>query len=496
MSVLDEVMALAIPGYQASVRTILQRLQMAIGDAAFQGITCEQFTRATIALIDRPKVEPSLRLLLLSGLSSLGWWCDIPYGDAEIAAMSQTSRRALFAVVKDVKFGAPKASPTARFNHAVFVGRLVGLMHSPTRGSFDYVRALVADRANTRIDVFHTGPLTPEMRAYKDAMLGADASRVRYVCMDTQADWMTQAAVHGPYTYHYWCEDAFAVHIGLLAALGPTVMFTCADLAPVQYADVYWYGQEADYMAGLWARQGAPQGYARNYRTLESTPLNLPGAGRTRTRGELGLPADELIIVSAGNRLGTDLDQPFLDGLAARLRANPQTCWLTVGGLDAPWIAALSSTLGRQFRHIPFDDDLPSLFAQCDIFANPFRAGGGHSSVIAIEAGCIVLTRGDKGDVGALVPIPHRADGEGAYLQSLQTLIDNPDQRQTWKQEQQAYLIHCGDQANFARELAQVNDLAVRRFAGRIALPLEALFDQPISKLKQLKRAGRPGRLR
>jgi hypothetical protein len=478
MGVLEDLLRGAQPGYETQVQTILQRLLDTFGEAAFEGVDRAGFALHAIGLLERSNADISVRLWLLRGLWSLGWWCDAPVGDREIADLSALTRKIHFQTAKGVGLLPCKARPEALRRHAVFVGALVGLMHSPTRGSFDYVRALAANSDNAHIDVFHLGTLTPAMRAYGDELFGQNAARVAYVSMEENLDWFARATSEGPYTYHFWCEDALAQHISLLAMLGPTVMFTCGDVAPVQFADVYWYGHDAAYMAALWRRQGAPEGFVRNYRFLQSTPLNLPTSKARRTRRDLDLGDDDIVVVSAGNRLGADLDQPFVDGLATFLRGHPQIRWMAVGGLHDYWISTFKSVLGRQFVHIPYDHDLPSLFAVCDIFANPFRAGGGHSSVIAINAGAVVLARGDLGDVGALVPAPHRARDAPDYFAKLDGLAGDPGQRATWAKAQQAHLAMIGDQAAFAAELGAVCDLAYRRFGKRLPVVREALFAQ------------------
>ncbi len=260
--------------------------------------------------------------------------------------------------------------------------------------------------------------------------------------------------------------------------LGPTIMFTCGDAAPVQFADVYWYGHDESYISTLWRRQGAPEPFIENYRFLRSTPLNLPESKVDRTRAELGFEPGEIILVSAGNRLGRDLDQAFVDGLGGFLRRRPDVRWVAVGSLHDYWISALSRVWGRQFVHIPYDTDLRSLLANCDIFANPFRAGGGQSSVIAVDAGAVVLTRGDLGDVGSCIPPEHRAHGVADYFASLENLVADPALRSAWSREQKAYLARSADPDAFAAELGEACDLALDRFAGRTPVSLEALFAQ------------------
>jgi hypothetical protein len=496
VSVLHDLLADAQTGYTESVRTILLRFLDTFGEPAFEQVERADFAMHLTRLIRSAQLAADLRLQLISDLSSLGWWCNLDLGDAACAELAAVARRTYFQQAKAIGHQLQHADPAALTAHAVFVGPLVGLLHSPTRGAFDYVRALCSDPDNQRIDVFYSGTLSPELAAYAAERLGPTAGRVSFFSISGDPDFLTKVVGRGACTFHFWCEQAFAIHISLLALLGPTVMFTCGDAAPVQFADVYWYCQDEAYIDRLWRRKGAPAHFTRNYRRLESAPFNRSAPLRTRTRAELGLADEETVIVTCGNRLGVDMDQVFVDGLGALLLSDPNLRWVVVGGLQEFWISAFGQVLGRQFIHIPFDADLAGLFAVCDLFANPFRAGGGNTAITAIDAGAAVVTRGDMGDVGAFVPASHLAADAGSYFANLRALVDDPALRAAWLAEQQALLARRLDQDLFARELKGLTRLAYERLAARTPTALETIFAQPLPKRLALKGAARRPRLR
>ena len=494
MSVLAEVLNSTQPGYEAAVALSLQRMRNAFGEISFAECQLADFPDRATALLVATPLAPEVRLDLIADLSSLAWWCDFDLSDVAIGKLAAAARLTFYQQAIGLPPFRVTPDPLAMTSHAVFVGQLLHELHSPTRGAFDYVCALASDPTNRHVEVFHTGPLKPELRAYANQRLGDGASKTTFTEFDPSN--LTTAIEGGARTYHFWCEATYSAHISLLALFGPSLMFTCGDAAPVQFADVYWYCQEPAYIENLWARKGAPESFSRNYHALQSAPFNKPEPLSRRTRADLGFGEDETIIVSVGNRLGVDMTESFVDGMGAILIADRNLRWVIVGALQDFWIDAFRQVLGDQFTHIPFDKDLPSLLAVCDIFANPFRAGGGNTAILAIDAGAAVMTRGDVGDVGAFVAPKHLAMSADEYFAQLTVLTKTPAMRGVWLKEQQALLATRLDQSLFATELKALVGLAFDRFRQRTPTALELIFDQPMRKPQALKASGRRVRLR
>jgi hypothetical protein len=91
---------------------------------------------------------------------------------------------------------------------------------------------------------------------------------------------------------------------------------------------------------------------------------------------------------------------------------------------------------------------------------------------MAMEAGCVVLTRGDLGDVPAFVPAHHRAHDAASYFEQLAALVDDADLRATWRAEQAALIGRFLDPQGFEAELAQLSQLAFERFRARTPVQL------------------------
>lgn len=496
MDVLEQVLADAQPGYEEQVVLILNRWIRELGEPTFEGVDKADFAACVISACQRPGLNPMLALMFLGDLASLSWWAGVELGDAGLGELAAAARRIAYNATRQVAARLAPPDPDALTAHAVFVGALVSPLHSPTRGAFAYIHALTRDPANRRVDVYYSGNFNEEVRAYAAERLGEGLARARFVSVDKNPDFLADVINDGARTFHYWCERAYALHISLTALLGPTVMFTCGDIAPIQFADVYWFNHEAEVIQDRWGRQGAPQAFIDNYRHAQTAAFCGMVPQRRRTRAELGWREDEVVIVTAGNRLAVDMDQPFVDGLATLVMHAPATRWVICGQLPEYFVSAFSQVLGERFTHVPFDPDLMSLLANCDVFANPFRAGGGYTAAMTIEAGACVLTRADKGDVCTLVPRAHWIESEEAYFETLQSLVDHPALRAAWAAEQRALLMRQFDQDAFAEELKTLTALAYDRFCARLPATLEQIFAQVPPKRQALKASGRSARLR
>jgi hypothetical protein len=484
LNVLTEVLERTQPGYEAAVGQALIRLLDALGEPAFEGVSFDHFLEEVGRLIGKGAAPAPLRLQLLSDLASLTWWCELECSDVVVGQLAGLARHALYEQSRPFNFRKPTPTAEALTTHAVLVGELVNILHSPTRGAFEYVRALAVDPDVRSIEVVHTGFLKPDLRSFATERLkGGGAEKVTFI--EAGGDLLARLTDR-PRTYHFWCESAYNPLISLLALSGPTVMFTCGDAAPIQYADVYWYCHEPSHIDDLWARKATPATFVANYEAARSAPFNRLSAQRARNRSDLGLREGECVLVTAGNRISVELDQAFVDGLGAILAANAGVRWVVVGDLPDFWIAAFRQVLGDQFTYIAFDEDLAGLFGLCDLFVNPFRVGGGNTAIMAIDAGAPVLTVGDLGDVRAFVPAGHRAAGPEAYFERLQELIQDPALRTEWLQAQRELLAARLDQAGFAAELKRFTSTAFGRFEGRSPSSLEQIYAQVEAKQARL----------
>jgi hypothetical protein len=257
-------------------------------------------------------------------------------------------------------------------------------------------------------------------------------------------------------------------------------MFTCADESPVQFADVYWYFQREDRIRKLWADQGAPAAFLERYARLSSGPCLDGPQPEPMTRSAAGFPEDAFVIATVGNRLAVEMDEAYIAGVELTMRDRPNALWLVVGGLPQYLLSAFEQVLGPRFRHVPYSWELDRLMTLVDVFANPFRTGGGHSAHLALGAGAVVLTLA-RGDVSALIPDSFVASDQEEYFSYLRFLMDSPELLAAVKAEQGQYHARMRDQRLFLKEIQGLVSLAADRYEARgYGAPLsETIFATP-----------------
>lgn len=480
MALVDFLLEGAQERYVPSLVIIAERWDIMLGADALDGVDDYTFVEQVISLLESGKYGADVILQVISDLGSIAWWRGPHLGDHHAGRVAALARRlhlngadALTLPPRDIPLSATRRA------HVIFGGDLMGPFHSPSRGAIDYVAALAMDPEVERIDLHHGGEINEKMQAYIDERLGdvPPERGVRLVQTSLNPDYLVESIRKGPCTYHFWCEPIMAPQITIASRLGPTVMFTCGDEPPPQYADVFWYFHEPQHMAPIWKRRGAPGSYIRNYVQSLSGPFYDEGPPKPRARAEVGLPEDAFVVATVGNRLTVDLDEAFVTGIEMILRDHPHCIWLVVGGLPDHLLDACRAILGDQFRYIVQDLELARLMTAVDVFANPFRNGGGNSAMIALTANAVLLTTKD-GDVASMAPPEHRAQDVEDYFARLRTLIEVPGTMDAWRGPQQERRKLMNDQSHFLSALKAMVDLAHERFEARQGRTLTSVVEE------------------
>lgn len=481
MALLDFLFEGTQEKYLPSIAVIAERWDAMLGRHALTGVDDDTFVDRVLSLLESGRYDADAILQVISDLGSIAWWRGPHIGDHDAARVAALARRlhlnhadSLNLPPRDVPLSATRRA------HVIFAGDLMGPFHSPSRGAIDYVAALAMDPTVTRIDLHHgTKTISDTMRAHIDERLGEVPPErgLRLISTVETPDYMVDTIRKGACTYHFWCEPIMSPHITIASRLGPTVMFTCGDEPPPQFADVFWYFHEPQYMEPIWTRRGAPGSYIRNYVQSLSGPFYDQGPPAPRTRAELHLPEDAFVIATVGNRLAVDLDEAFVTGMELVLSKHPKCVWLVVGGLPDNLLDACQAILGDQFRYLVQDLELARLMTAVDVFANPFRQGGGNSAMFALTAGAVLLTTKD-GDVASMAPPEHRAHDADDYFARLTALIETPGLMDAWRGPQQERRKLMNDQTHFLGSLKGMVDLAHQRFEARRGRTLTSVVEE------------------
>lgn len=477
MNALDALLAHAQPGYEAGVGAAVSSLRTSFGPGRFDQVEMGELAGVATLLLEQEPVSAadSRSAVVVRDLQVLEWWCGLTMSDEVKARLARLLRRDYRIQIEAAGLKRPKPDVAARRNHVVFVGTLGSPLHSPSVAAVGYLRALASDVKNRRIDVYHYGPIDPNLAVEMEAQLPASPA-IRFHQIEQHPDFLVKAVLSAPSTYHFWCYPRMNIDYSFMAMFGPTVMFTCADDPPMQYADVFWSSQTPEHVGRVWA--SAPAGFRANYVRCQGANFRLNPPLNLRSKRDLGLGDGDLLLATVGNRLSVDLDEPFVTGVEKVLRARPNCHWLVVGALPEGLLGAMRTVLGPRFHHVRLEPDLAGLMPAADLWLNPFRRGGGHSAVIASVAGAPVLTRGDFGDVASCVPAEHWTSDAADYFATLDRLLDDAQERAAWRQAQQAFMTAWLDPALYVSEVDRLVSIAFDRFRARARAPIDPIFPE------------------
>lgn len=127
-----------------------------------------------------------------------------------------------------------------------------------------------------------------------------------------------------------------------------------------------------------------------------------PPARQTRSRTDLGVPADAILTLIIGLRLVQEVTPAFAEALDQAIQQEPRLFFLFVGPLDGDdWAARLPFLAARSRRH-GYDEDVMSILPLADLYLNPPRLGGGSSAAFALSCGVPALGL-PLGDVATVI---------------------------------------------------------------------------------------------
>ncbi len=213
----------------------------------------------------------------------------------------------------------------------------------------------------------------------------------------------------------YATRPVLSLNIHAMQAMAPADIWLTSTPALADLADLHH---------SVWGPAIPPAiGHYHPYRVC------LKPLTQTRTRAQLGLTENDLVLITAGGRLGQEISGPWAQHMLQLLAQHPQLVWLLVGDLGQLPPALASQAANPQIRLLAHQADLRSVLRCCDIYLNPVRIGGGFSVAEAMAEGLptLALADSDGGDkLGPSAP-KHLND----YFTQLAALIADAGLRQS-----------------------------------------------------------------
>lgn len=121
-------------------------------------------------------------------------------------------------------------------------------------------------------------------------------------------------------------------------------------------------------------------------------PAIIEESEKTYTRRELELPENKFLITVVGNRLNSEIDEPFIQLMNNILQSNNQIDIVIIGRADDIWKQLKNEMPENRIHYLGYCRDLLAVYGILDLYLNPKRQGGGWSSTIALKAGLPIVT--------------------------------------------------------------------------------------------------------
>lgn len=153
------------------------------------------------------------------------------------------------------------------------------------------------------------------------------------------------------------------------------------------------------------------------------------GAGTGLKRADIGLADDDIVLVTAGNRLEAEVTEEIAGLVAAAAAVEPKLKWMLLGARNQDGIVAnmgsSHAALADRLIFKGYVREIGDHLALSDVYVNPRRTGGAVSMALAVYGGTPVLSFTGN-DAGNFLVDDMIAATPEAYRQTLLRLVREP----------------------------------------------------------------------
>ena len=214
-------------------------------------------------------------------------------------------------------------------------------------------------------------------------------------------DWVVFVGSLSPVVYRLWERH-------------PVIGLSVNTLAPVVPVDV-WLCARPDPHASAWPGLPTPHTHRFPFRFWPD------GSVAPASREAMQVPADAVVLITAGFRLPDECAPPWSDRVLRFLDEHPKAWWVLLGTQAARLHPTISAH--PRVRVLPPERLAAPWYAMADIYLNPPRIGGGGSVAQAMEQGLAVASLGDCDGGDKIGPLA-APSVEACFAQLSQWTVD------------------------------------------------------------------------
>jgi glycosyltransferase involved in cell wall biosynthesis len=155
--------------------------------------------------------------------------------------------------------------------------------------------------------------------------------------------------------------------------------------------------------------------------------ISLKPVHTVLAREDLNVTADQILLVSVGSRLGTEISGDWAARMAGLVQQHPAAVWVLVGG-GGVLPPALAQLPAEKIRLLPHHADVRSVYRCCDVYVNPPRLGGGFSVAEAMAESLPIVAFADSDGGNKLGD--YAVETITGYVDLLGALLDSAALRQ------------------------------------------------------------------
>ncbi len=156
---------------------------------------------------------------------------------------------------------------------------------------------------------------------------------------------------------------------------------------PISEAEILFMSEDSDAIGDIRKRMDG-----QRILYLDKIPMIFEEGNKQYSREELGLPEDRFLITIVGNRLKDELDEEFVFVMESILQRLPSADFVIIGEASGLEQLFQKPVFAGRIYYLGFCEDLVDIYQVMDLYINPRRSGGGHSSDMALSAGIPVVT--------------------------------------------------------------------------------------------------------